>query len=104
MSSNFNHWWENQPKFLFYLLLLTLAIATVGCSFLGGNSTTQTTPTAQPTYIPSGMPRAQGTQIVDATGHPFLLHGAQIESPFNYIKDWEKPNNWKRYGCFESTK
>ena len=90
MSSNFNHWWENQPKFLFYLLLLTLAIATVGCSFLGGNSTTQTTPTAQPTYIPSGMPRVQGTQIVDATRHPFLLHGAQIESPFNYIKDWEK--------------
>jgi len=35
------------------------------------------------------MPHAQGAQLVDANGHPFLLRGAQIESPFNMIKGWE---------------
>src|SRR5947209_17118960 len=90
MPAIFNRGRGDWLSFLFYLLLLTLVIATVGCSFFGSNPTTQTTPTAQPRYIPSGMPHVQGTQIVDATGHPFLLHGAQIESPFNYIKDWEK--------------
>lgn len=43
-----------------------------------------------PTFIPSGMPHAQGDQIVDAKGQPFLLHGAQIETSFNYIKGWEQ--------------
>ena len=47
-----------------------------------------TTPTA--TISVAGIPHAQGSQLVDAAGHPFLLRGAQIESPFNYIKRWEK--------------
>jgi aryl-phospho-beta-D-glucosidase BglC (GH1 family) len=43
-----------------------------------------------PTFIPTGMPHVQGTQIVDAQGRPFLLHGAQLESPFNNIKSWQQ--------------
>jgi hypothetical protein len=61
------------------------------CGF-GGSSTAQSTPTVAPTaapFTPSGMPHAQGAQLVDANGKPFLLRGAQIESPFNMIKGWE---------------
>jgi hypothetical protein len=38
----------------------------------------------------AGMPRPQGAQLVDANGRSFLLHGAQIETPFNNIKGWEQ--------------
>lgn len=77
----------DRRKFLLYSFFVLLALTIVGCSS-GGSSTTQTTPTAT-TFTPTGLPHVQGTQIVDASGHPFLLHGAQIESPFNYIKNWE---------------
>lgn len=56
----------------------------------------QTTPTPGTGGSPgtvitiAGMPHPQGAQIVDANGHPFLFHGAQIETPFNYIKSWEQ--------------
>lgn len=38
---------------------------------------------------PSGMPYTQGAQLLDGSGHPLTLHGAQIESPFNYIQGWQ---------------
>jgi len=41
------------------------------------------------TPVATGMPYVQGTQIIDGSGHPILLKGAQIESPFNYIKGWQ---------------
>src|SRR6266516_2888842 len=41
------------------------------------------------TFAPSNMPYVQGTQLIDASGHPFLLHGAQIQSPFNFISGWD---------------
>ena len=46
-------------------------------------------PTVFGSPVATGMPYVQGDQIIDASGHPFMLHGAQIESPFNYIKNWE---------------
>src|SRR5689334_8442106 len=52
----------------------------------GGNGTT--TPTTPATFVATGMPYTRGTQIIDANGHPLLLHGAQIETSFNYIKRW----------------
>src|ERR1700738_3018599 len=39
--------------------------------------------------VATGMPYVRGSQIIDGSGHPFILRGAQIESPFNYIKNWE---------------
>src|SRR5437763_15318308 len=38
----------------------------------------------------AGMPHVQGTQVLDGSGHPLLLHGAQIESAFNYINSWQQ--------------
>src|SRR5438094_6248629 len=32
----------------------------------------------------------RGTQLLDASGHPVLLRGAQIESPFAYIQAWQR--------------
>ena len=94
MSSILCRWSGSRLRFLFYLLLLTLAIATVSCSF-GPNSgsNTQTTPThAGPvnTSKPSGLIQAQGANLVDATGHPVVLRGADLESPFIYIKGWNQ--------------
>jgi aryl-phospho-beta-D-glucosidase BglC (GH1 family) len=51
------------------------------------------TPVIDLTPVATGMPYVLGTQIIDATGHPLILHGAQIESPFNYIKGWEAGQN-----------
>ncbi len=41
------------------------------------------------TFAPSNLPYVQGTQLIDTSGHPFLLHGAQIQSPFNFISGWD---------------
>ena len=94
MSSIFCRWSGSRLRFLFYLLLLTLAIATVSCSF-GPNSgsNTQTTPThAGPvnTSKPSGLIQARGADLVDGTGHQVVLRGADLESPFIYIKGWNQ--------------
>lgn len=40
------------------------------------------------TTIPQGPLHTSGTQIVDGAGHPVILRGSQIESGFNYIKQW----------------
>ncbi len=45
------------------------------------------------TPVATGMPYVQGTEIIDASGHQLILHGSQIESPFNYIKGWEAGQN-----------
>src|SRR5436305_6271110 len=94
MSSIFCRWSGSRLRFLFYLLLLTLAIATVSCSFgPSSGSNTQSTPThAGPvnTSKPSGLIQAHGANLVDATGHPVVLRGADLESPFIYIKGWNQ--------------
>jgi len=41
------------------------------------------------TPVATGHPYVLGTQIIDAAGHPLTLHGAQIESSFNYNKPWQ---------------
>lgn len=82
------------------LLILIVVIMIVLAAFLiqqqqkqeGGQATA--TPTGVSTIV--GMLHAQGALLVDAEGHPFLLHGAQIESPFNVKKRWdsgEDPRN-----------
>src|SRR5438270_1141862 len=51
--------------------------------------TADLTPTVFGSPVATGMPYVQGSQIIDGSGHPLLLHGAQIESPFNYIQGWQ---------------
>src|SRR5205823_9273138 len=79
------------PIILCCLLALSVGLIMASCSFGGSASapTTQSTPTAGPAFTPKGLIHAHGAQLVDANGHPFELRGAQIESPFNYIKNWE---------------
>ena len=78
-------------------IIVILIVAIVGGVLLGqrlgqsGSSTTTATSTSTTqTYTAIGMLHIDGTQLIDATGHPVLLHGAQIESPFNYLKAWEQ--------------
>src|SRR5947209_3218634 len=82
---------KKRPIILCCLLALSIGLIMASCSFGGsaGAPTTQSTPTAGPSFTPKGIIHAQGAQLVDANGHPFELRGAQIESPFNYIKGWE---------------
>jgi endoglucanase len=47
------------------------------------------TATLTPTSTPQGLLHVLGTQIVDASGRAVVLRGAQIESGFNYIKQWK---------------
>ena len=47
------------------------------------------TPTLTATALPQGLLHTSGTQIVDGSGHPVVLRGSQIESGFNYIKQWK---------------
>ncbi len=50
-------------------------------------SQSSVSPTTQPP--PGNAPYVQGTQIINpTTGKPFLLRGAQIESPLNFISAW----------------
>ena len=88
MSATFRRVWRSRPNLFFSLLAFILGLTLISCSSGGASPTTQTTPTAT-AFTPSGMPHAQGAQLVDANGHPFVLRGAQIESPFNMIKGWE---------------
>jgi len=76
--------------FLVILVIVILAGIILGQRLgQGGSSATTPTPAAT-TYTATGMLHVEGTQLIDASGHPVLLHGAQIESPFNYIKRWEQ--------------
>lgn len=103
MSLTFRQMWGSRPKWLFSLLACMLGLALVSCTS-GGSPTAQSTPTAT-SFTPSGMPHAQGSQLVDANGHPFFLRGAQIESPFNMIKGWEsgkKPTDTLNSATFNS--
>ncbi len=58
-------------------------------SVINGGNTPGTFPTVFGSPAATGMPYVRGSQIIDGSGHPLILHGAQIESPFNYIKGWE---------------
>lgn len=51
----------------------------------------------KPHNSPSGMPYVQGAQVLDGSGHPLLLRGAQIESPLNYIADWNSGTPTSKY-------
>src|SRR5947209_18326707 len=52
--------------------------------------TSASTSTAVPdTFPPGDMPRVEGAQIVDTAGHPLILRGGQLQSPFNFISGWQ---------------
>ncbi|HLI07679.1 MAG TPA: glycoside hydrolase family 5 protein [Ktedonobacteraceae bacterium] len=70
-------------------LQLPLPIKIPGIS-AGSTVTPGVPPTSTASFTPTGVPHVVGTQLVDANGHPLTLRGAQIESPFNYIKGWEQ--------------
>lgn len=48
------------------------------------------TPTTT-TFQPGKMPYVRGTQLIDTSGHPFVLHGAQIESSLIFANSWGNP-------------
>src|SRR6266550_3218558 len=56
---------------------------------VNGTNTPGTFPTFSGSPFATVMPFFLCIQIIYFSGHPFTLRGAQIESPFNYIKNWE---------------
>ncbi len=81
--------------FLIVLVVVIIAGVIVGLQVGQGGSGT-TTPTTTPsvtaaaTFTATGILHVEGTQLIDPVGHAVLLRGAQIESPFNYMKAWEQ--------------
>lgn len=71
-----------------FAMLLVLALS--GCSFFGGNTTTQTLTPTTSSYAASGLLHVQGTQLVDANGHPVVLRGADIGTSFSNMKSWQR--------------
>ncbi len=47
------------------------------------------TPTLPTSFAPGDMPRVEGAQIIGPSGHPLILRGSQIQSPFNFIDGWQ---------------
>ena len=82
---------QRQPQFLsktilkkaFYLLALLLLLATIPTTVFVRQH-------RQARASGNGFPSISGTQLIDSSGHPFLLHGAQIASPFIYTSSWQK--------------
>ena len=63
-------------------LFLLLIIVTASITFLIDQR--------KPSIASSGVfPHAQGTQLIDSAGKPFVLKGAQIESGFAYWNPWK---------------
>ncbi|HLX59311.1 MAG TPA: cellulase family glycosylhydrolase [Ktedonobacteraceae bacterium] len=59
-------------------------------------------PTSQPH---SGILHAQGAQLIDGSGHPFIFRGAQIASSLNLIASWQAgqdPAIWLNAGVFRA--
>jgi aryl-phospho-beta-D-glucosidase BglC (GH1 family) len=60
----------------------------------GVNTVTPTpaaTTATTPINIPGNMPHVEGAQIVDSSGNPLILRGAQIQSSLVFINGWKKP-------------
>jgi endoglucanase len=68
-----------------WFLLAVLALALASCS-----STSSAPGGGQAPAAAAGMPHVEGSRIVDGKGNPLLLRGAQIESAFNYVKQWQR--------------
>ena len=70
------------------LLLLLLCVA-ASIPFL----------TEQPAHAAASaatIPHVQGAQLIDSSGKPFILRGAQIECAFAYWKSWQNTTNVKK--------
>jgi len=50
----------------------------------------QKRPSAASTNV---LPHVQGAQLIDSSGNPFLLRGAQIENPLAYMNPWKNIKN-----------
>ncbi len=53
----------------------------------------------------SGLLSVQGSRLIDGQGHPFLLRGAQIAGPFNFLSGWQAktdPTQWLNPRTFQA--
>src|SRR5439155_24156029 len=73
-------------QLLALLLVVTIALTVVIEQRRPSSASTTTTV----------FPHVQGTQLIDASGKPFLLRGAQVESSFAYYNSWFHNNNVTR--------
>src|SRR5437764_5468078 len=72
-------------KRLLQLLLLIIIVA-ASITLL----VEQKRPSAARTNV---LPHVQGAQLIDSSGNPFLLRGAQIENPLAYMNPWKNIKN-----------
>jgi len=67
-------------------LLLLIIIVAASITLL----VEQKRPSAASTNV---LPHIQGAQLIDSSGNPFLLRGAQIENPLAYMNPWKNIKN-----------
>jgi endoglucanase len=80
-------------------LASSLSSANNAGALLGNPQRLLSTTTGHPSHPQNqgSMPYTQGAQLMDGSGHPLTLRGAQIESPFNNIKGWQIGTPVTRY-------
>ncbi|GAC1378893.1 MAG: hypothetical protein NVSMB33_03610 [Ktedonobacteraceae bacterium] len=82
-------------KVVFLLMALIVAASILSAVLLGARAST--TQGSQDTHVTqlvahsssTSFPRVQGSQIIDGSGHPLILRGAEIESAFDTMGRWQ---------------
>jgi len=72
----------------FQLLSLVLLLGTIALTVFITNEQRRSSSASA-----TAFPHVSGIQLIDPSGHPFLLRGAQIESAFSNAHGWQRNNN-----------
>src|SRR2546425_2230175 len=82
---------ELMKKVVSFLVLLAVVASALTAVLISVGASTDHTSyhTTQITSQTAGFPHVQGTQIVDGSGKPFYLRGAEIESAFDNMASWK---------------
>ena len=78
-------------KVVSFLVLLAVVASVLTAILISVRASTDHTSyhTTQIAPHTAGFPHVQGTQIVDGSGNPFYLRGAEIESAFDNMGSWK---------------
>src|SRR5579863_1050761 len=83
-------WRRGKLKYKVVYLLMALVIIISGLTTIlpGARASTLQNPQIANSSRPTSFPHVQGTQIVDGSGRPLVLRGAEIESGLDDISLW----------------
>src|SRR2546425_10197022 len=78
-------------KVVSFLVLLAVVVSTLTAVLINVWASTDHTSYQTTQIAPhvAGFPYVQGTQLIDGSGKPFYLRGAEIESAFDNMGSWK---------------